>query len=100
MASPRPTAVPNTSPASASASDRTPASTINRGPTSDSSARVPQNGMTALVSIGTGVPFRNWLGTIDMSLSYAWIGSIEDNGYESEALRLGVSISGLERLIF
>jgi hypothetical protein len=53
-----------------------------------------------VVSVGTGVPFRNWLGTIDMSLSYAWIGSIEDNGYESEALRLGVSISGLERLIF
>ncbi|MBD3222105.1 hypothetical protein GF314_12770 [bacterium] len=52
------------------------------------------------VSIGTGVPFRNWLGAIDASLSYVWIGSLADNGYESEALRLGLSISGLERLVF
>ncbi len=28
-----------------------------------------------VVSVGTGFPFRNWLGTIDMSLSYAWIGN-------------------------
>lgn len=53
-----------------------------------------------VVSVGTGVPFRNWLGTMDMSVSYAWIGSDADNGFQSQALRLGLSISGLERLVF
>jgi len=53
-----------------------------------------------VVSVGSGVPFRNWRGTIDISLSYAWIGNEADNGVESQALRLGLSISGLERLVF
>jgi len=53
-----------------------------------------------VISLGTGVPFRNWLGSIDLSLSYAWIGNEADNGVRSQALRLGVSISGLERLVF
>lgn len=53
-----------------------------------------------VLSVGTGVPFRNWLGTIDVSLSYAWIGNQADNGLQSQVLRLGVSISGLERLVF
>lgn len=53
-----------------------------------------------VLSVGTGVPFRDWLGTIDLSLSYAWIGNEADNGLQSRALRLGLSISGLERLVF
>lgn len=53
-----------------------------------------------VISVGTGVPFRNWRGAIDLSLSYAWIGSEADHGVESQALRLGLSISGLERLVF
>ena len=52
------------------------------------------------VSLGTGLPFRNWLGTIDMAVSYAWIGDEAKNGWESQELSLGLSISGLERLVF
>jgi len=52
------------------------------------------------ISVGTGVPFRNRLGMIDFSLSHAWIGDEADNGYQSRAWRLGVSISGLEPLVF
>lgn len=53
-----------------------------------------------VVSVGTGFPFQNRLGMIDLSLSYAWIGDLEDNGYRSSAWRLGVSITGLEQLVF
>jgi len=53
-----------------------------------------------VISVGTGFPFENRLGMIDLSLSYAWIGDLEDNGYRSSAWRLGVSITGLERLVF
>lgn len=52
------------------------------------------------VSAGTGFPFRNRLGAIDLALSYVWIGSLNDNGWRSNSLRLGVSITGLERLVF
>ena len=51
-------------------------------------------------SVGTGFPFRNRLGTIDISLSYALIGDEAKNGYQSRSLRLGVSITGLEPLVF
>ncbi len=53
-----------------------------------------------VVSVGTGFPFQNRMGMIDLSLSYAWIGDLADNGYRSSAWRLGVSITGLERLVF
>jgi len=51
------------------------------------------------ISMGTGFPFRNRLGTLDLSLSYVWIGSERDNGWRSNSLRLGLSINGLERLV-
>jgi hypothetical protein len=53
-----------------------------------------------VISVGTGFPFRDRLGMIDLSLSYAWIGDEQDNGYASQSWRLGVSITGLERLVF
>lgn len=53
-----------------------------------------------MVSIGTGFPFRNRLGTLDVSLSYVWTGSEQENGYRTRSLRLGLSIIGLERLVF
>jgi len=53
-----------------------------------------------MVSVGTGFPFRNRLGALDLSLSYVWTGSEADNGWRSNSLRLGVSIAGLERLVF
>jgi len=53
-----------------------------------------------VVSVGTGFPFANRMGAIDLSLSYAWIGDEADNGYRSRSWRLGVSITGLERLVF
>jgi hypothetical protein len=52
------------------------------------------------VSAGTGFPFRNRLGTIDVSLSYSWIGDEAENGYRSQVWRLGLSITGLEPLVF
>lgn len=52
------------------------------------------------VSVGTGVPFKSWLGVIDVSLTHAWIGSESENGVSSRMWRLGLSISGLERLVF
>ena len=39
-------------------------------------------------------------GTIDLSLSYHWIGAEGENGWRSRALRLGLSITGLEGLVF
>jgi hypothetical protein len=52
------------------------------------------------VSVGTGFPFRNRLGMIDLALSYSWAGDLQRNGYRTETWRLGLSIVGLERLIF
>ena len=52
------------------------------------------------VSVGTGFPFRNRLGMIDLSLSHSWIGDLEENGYRSRVWRLGLSITGLEPLVF
>ncbi|HOX25277.1 MAG TPA: hypothetical protein PLL30_13115 [Candidatus Krumholzibacteria bacterium] len=53
-----------------------------------------------MISIGTGVPFRDRLGMIDVSLSYSWIGDEADHGYRCRSWRLGVSLTGLEPLIF
>jgi hypothetical protein len=52
------------------------------------------------ISAGTGFPFRNRMGMIDLSLSYSWVGDRADNGVEASTWRLGVSITGLERLVF
>lgn len=53
-----------------------------------------------VASVGTGFPFRNGLGAVDFSLSYAIIGDEAENGYQSKSWRLGVSITGLEPLVF
>ncbi len=53
-----------------------------------------------MVSVGTGFPFRNRLGMLDLALSYVWTGSEAENGWSSRSLRLGLSITGLERLEF
>ena len=49
------------------------------------------------VSVGTGFMFRNGMGSMDISLGYGLVGSVEENGNEDEVWRLGLSISGLER---
>ena len=56
--------------------------------------------MERTISVGTGFPFQNRLGMIDISLSYSLIGDEAKNGYESEVWRLGLSIAGLEPLVF
>lgn len=48
-------------------------------------------------SIGTGFPFRQNLGELDVALSYGIIGELEKNGLESEVWRLTISVTGLER---
>jgi len=52
------------------------------------------------VSVGTGFPFQGKLGMIDLALSYSLIGDRDQNGYRSEVWRLGVSVIGLEKLLF
>ncbi len=52
------------------------------------------------ISAGTGFPFSNRLGMIDLSLSYSLIGDVEENGYRSQVWRLGLSLTGLEPLVF
>ena len=52
------------------------------------------------ISAGTGFPFKNRLGMIDISLSYSLIGDEARNGYESQVWRLGLSVTGLEPLVF
>lgn len=49
------------------------------------------------VSIGTGFPFRQNLGELDVAVSYGLIGELEKNGLESEIWRLTISVTGLER---
>jgi len=49
------------------------------------------------VSIGTGFPFRQNLGELDVAVSYGVIGELEKNGLESEIWRLTISVTGLER---
>jgi hypothetical protein len=49
------------------------------------------------VSIGTGFPFRQNLGELDLAVSYGRIGDLEKNGLESEVWRLTITVTGLER---
>lgn len=51
-------------------------------------------------AVGTGFPFQNRLGRIDLALSYSVIGNQADNGWSSHTWRFSVSVSGLERLVF
>ena len=48
------------------------------------------------VSVGTGFPFRQSLGALDVALSYGIIGELEKNGMETEVWRLTISVTGLE----
>nr|MEE4267307.1 hypothetical protein [Candidatus Krumholzibacteria bacterium] len=48
-------------------------------------------------SVGTGFPFRQNLGQVDVALSYGKIGSLADNGVESDVWRFTMSITGLEK---
>lgn len=52
------------------------------------------------ISVGTGFPFKNRLGMVEISLSYSLIGDVSKNGYESQVWRLGLSVAGLEPLVF
>jgi hypothetical protein len=49
-----------------------------------------------MFSVGTGFPFRQKMGQVDMALSYGHIGSLADNGQESKIWRFTLSITGLE----
>ena len=49
------------------------------------------------ISVGTGFPFRQNLGELDVAVSYSLIGDLEKNGLESEIWRLTISVTGLER---
>jgi hypothetical protein len=49
------------------------------------------------VSVGTGFPFRQNLGELDVAVSYGTIGDLEKNGLESTVWRLTISVTGLER---
>jgi hypothetical protein len=49
-----------------------------------------------MFSLGTGFPFRQNLGELDVALSYGLIGDLEKNGVESSILRLTISVTGLE----
>ena len=48
-------------------------------------------------SAGTGFPFGQKMGSLDLGVSYSMIGSLADNGLESRIWRLTVSVTGLER---
>ena len=49
------------------------------------------------VSLGTGFPFGQNLGELDVAISYSRIGDLEINGLESEVWRLTITVTGLER---
>ncbi len=53
-----------------------------------------------IFAVGTGFPFQNRLGQIDLGLSYSLAGSLADNGWSTRTWRLSISVSGLERLVF
>ena len=58
------------------------------------------NGLTVderRISVGTGVPLRNRGGHLDVALSYIMTGSIDDHGVQDRALRLTLSLAGLEQ---
>lgn len=48
-------------------------------------------------SVGTGFPFRQKMGLLDVSLSYGTIGSQADNGQQSKVWRFAMSMTGLEK---
>ncbi len=48
-------------------------------------------------SVGTGFPFRQQLGNLDVALSYGTIGNLEDNGGRSKVWRFTMSFTGLEK---
>lgn len=48
-------------------------------------------------SVGTGFPFRQDLGQLDVALSYSLVGDLADNGMDSRIWRLALSVSGLEK---
>jgi len=49
------------------------------------------------ISLGTGFPFGQNLGELDVALSYILIGDLEKNGLESEVWRMTITVTGLER---
>ncbi len=49
------------------------------------------------VSVGTGFPFRQNLGELDLAISYSLVGDLEKNGLESTVWRLTLTVTGLER---
>ena len=49
------------------------------------------------ISVGTGFPFRNRMGYLDLALSFGIIGDQADNGYESKVWRFSMSFTGLEK---
>jgi hypothetical protein len=49
------------------------------------------------VSVGTGFPFRQNLGELDVAISYSLVGDLEENGLESTVWRLTLTVTGLER---
>ena len=49
-----------------------------------------------MVSVGTGFPFTQSLGSLDLALSYGIIGDLKVNGLETTIWRLTVSVTGLE----
>ena len=48
-------------------------------------------------TLGTGFPFRENLGQLDVAVSYGKVGSLAKNGMESDVWRLTISVTGLER---
>jgi len=49
------------------------------------------------ISGGTGFPFGQRMGSLDLALSYSMIGSLAENGMESKIWRMTVSVTGLEK---
>lgn len=49
------------------------------------------------LALGTGFPFRDGNGRLDVALSHGWVGDRESNGYHDRVWRLTVSIAGLEK---
>jgi len=49
------------------------------------------------INVGTGFPFGQNLGELDVALSYGIIGDLEKNGLETTIWRVGISVTGLER---
>jgi hypothetical protein len=50
-----------------------------------------------MISVGTGFPFGQNLGALDLALSYGIIGELEPNGLETTFWRLTLSVTGLEK---